>query len=783
MPTQDFNRAMEIFEKACDLPAASRAAFIEQACAGDAALQAEVESLLEHDRTGSAFDAMADGGMVGALAGSLGADQEGGALDRLGPYRILRKIGEGGMGEVYEAEQESPRRRVALKIIRSGQLSPKLVRRFENEAYVLGKLQHPGIAHIYESGMVRHEGRDQPFFAMEFIDGVRITSYADERRLGLRQRLALFAHVCDAVQHAHQKGVIHRDLKPGNILVVDRESPSTTGGTDYRSSTEFDGVGQPKVLDFGVARVTDGDMQAVTAQTDLGQLIGTLAYMSPEQVAGDSSKLDTRCDIYALGVVLYQLLTNRLPLDVAGQSIAEAARMIRDDDPTPVSVIDRTLRGDVETILIKALDKDPTRRFATAAELAADLRRFLRDEPIAARPASAIYNMRKFARRNRGLVGGLVATFLVLLIGATGTTIGLLSALRANNELAKTNQVLEQTNADLERVSAFQSTQLTGIDVPGLGQHIRADLLDSIEESERVAIESGLANVNYTDLARSALDGFIFDRTINTVRDEFSEQPVLRARLLQDLSTVLRRLGILDQAVDPQSHALQIRRQELGADHPDTLASMEESGYLHQELGDYGRAESFYNEAWQVSRRLHGDDDLRTLAAQSNMATIQYLKGELASALDSANAVLAGYDALGSPDEELATMSVLGAIHVELSQYDEAEQVQRETLKRRRAIFGDDHHSTQQSIANLAELLSKIGKYEEAQKLSEEALAIRQRLSGNDHPDTADSLAQLGDVLSTRGKLNEAEPLLRDAVATHRRLPNATPTTTKARVG
>lgn len=774
--SRDFDRAVRIFEQACELPPEERAAFLEHACTGDSALQAEVESLLAHDRAGTTFDAMVDGGMVEALADSLGTVSRDGALNQVGPYRIIRRIGEGGMGEVFEAEQESPRRRVALKVIRSGQLSPNIVRRFEHEAFVLGQLQHPGIAHIYESGVVSLDGRDQPFFAMEYIDGVRITTHADGHGLDKRRRLALFVHVCDAVQHAHQKGIIHRDLKPGNILVVDREPRSGKGTSSTRNGTECDNVGQPKVLDFGVARMTDGDMQAITMQTDAGQLVGTLAYMSPEQVAGDSSKLDTRCDIYALGVVLYQLLTDRMPLDVSGRSIAEAARIITDDDPTPASMIDRSLRGDIETILIKALDKDPARRYATAAELAADVRRYLRDEPIAARPASAIYNIRKFARRNRGLVGGLVATFLVLLLGAAGTTIGLLSALRANDELARTNSTLaaanlalEQTNNDLKKVSEFQSSQFTGIDVPALGQHIRTDLLDSAAEVEP-PIESVLADVNFTDLARSALDAFIFSRGINTINNQFSDQPMLQARLLQDVATVQRQLGILNQAVAPQRQAMNIRRRELGNDHPDTLKSVEALGQLQQDLGEYDLAEKHYKEAWTANRRLHGDSHLRSLAGQSNMGSIEYAQGNLEAAAELTRTALDSYEALGNPIEALATMSVLGSILVEQSKFEEAEQVLRETLRRRRSALGGDDSMTLRSMTNLARLLHKIGKYKEGQALTEESLATYKRLLGDDHPETVEARMLLGDLLTARGKLSEAEPILRDALAAQRRL-------------
>jgi len=326
---------------------------------------------------------------------------------RLGRYTIRRVLGEGGMGTVYEAEQESPRRTVALKVIRAGYLSPGLLRRFELESQVLGRLQHPGIAQIYEAGVFCDHADDEasnhraptpiPFFAMEFINGVPLTDFAAGRKLGTRQRLELLTKVCDAVYHAHQKGVIHRDLKPSNILV--------------------DESGQPKILDFGVARATDSDIQQTTMQTGAGQLIGTVPYMSPEQVGGDPLELDTRSDVYALGVIAYELLAGRLPYNLQRKMVHEAARIIREDEPTRLSSINRTLRGDVETIVAKALYKEKTHRYQSAEALASDIRRYLKDEPIAARPASTWYQASKFARRNRGLVTGLGAAFVFLFAG------------------------------------------------------------------------------------------------------------------------------------------------------------------------------------------------------------------------------------------------------------------------------------------------------------------------------------------------------------------------------
>jgi transcriptional regulator with AAA-type ATPase domain len=318
----------------------------------------------------------------------------------IGRYRILRLVGEGGMGAVYEAEQDHLRRTVALKIIKPGLASPELLRRFEQESQALGRLQHPGIARIYDAGTADTGFGPQPYFAMELIRGCTLGDYVRERNLNVPEKLELVAKVADAVHHAHQRGLIHRDLKPANILVDD--------------------TGQPKVLDFGVARVTDRGAPS-TVQTDVGQIVGTLAYISPEQVLGDPLEIDTRSDVYALGVMLYELLAGRQPYNI-GTMLHEAIQVIREEDPVRLSVVDRSYRGDIEIIAAKALEKDKGRRYASAAELASDIRRYLKDEPIVARPPSTSYQLQKFARRHKAMVLGIAAVFAVLIAGVVVST-------------------------------------------------------------------------------------------------------------------------------------------------------------------------------------------------------------------------------------------------------------------------------------------------------------------------------------------------------------------------
>ncbi|MHC4942509.1 MAG: protein kinase domain-containing protein [Planctomycetota bacterium] len=429
--------------------------FLDRACEGDAQLRKEVEKLLAHDFHGKEAKGKFKPGMgrdllAGAIASSSREPGEVGSAppksplpERIGQYRILEKIGEGGMGTVYLAEQDHPLRRVALKVIRPDLFSPSLLKRFQFEAEVLGRLQHPGIAQILEAGQVDTGGGRLPYFAMEYVEGIGLRSYAKKHDLGIRSRLELVARICDAAHHAHLKGIVHRDLKPDNVLVVDVSTTTTSNGV-----REFARLGQPKVLDFGVARATDSDVQMTTIQTDIGKLVGTITYMSPEQVEGDSSLLDARSDIYALGVLLYELLSGRLPFDLRNKPVPEAARIIREEEPTRLGSIRTVFRGDIDTIVCKALEKDRERRYASAAELAADIRRYLANEPIIAHPPSTFYQLRKFAKRNKGMVAGLVLAFLILVVGFISSLTFAVRATRGESEARRAEYRHSLTAAD-----------------------------------------------------------------------------------------------------------------------------------------------------------------------------------------------------------------------------------------------------------------------------------------------------------------------------------------------
>ena len=698
-----------------------------------------------------------------------------GEASRIGPYRLLQKIGEGGMGEVWEAEQESPlRRRVALKVIKWGMDTKEVVARFESERQALALMDHETVARVYAAGAT-DQGR--PYFVMECVKGVPITEHCDRHRLTTRERLVLVAHVCEGVQHAHQKGIIHRDLKPSNILVT------------FESDRAV-----PKIIDFGVAKATAQRLTEITLFTELGVLIGTPEYMSPEQAEMTQQDVDTRTDVYSLGVVLYELLTGVLPFDsreLRRGGPLELRNRIREEQPSKPSAkvsslgdvsqeaarkrrtdrgsLTRQLRGDLDWITMKAMDKDRTRRYGTVSELAADIGRYLRNEPVLAGPPSLLYRSRKFAARHRAGLIVAAAAFLTL----AGLAV---------------RERIQARRIATERDTAVQvSNLLTGL----------------FEVSD-----PGEARGN-TITAREVLD-----RGAEVIEKRLADQPVIQAHMMDTVGRVYESLGLYDRAEPMLMSALEIRRRVLGDRHPDTLRSINNAGSLRHNQGKLEDAERYHREALEGFRRVLGDDDPDTLRAMKNMGDLLYALGKMQEAepyyreaLEKLRRVLGNDDAdtlttiasMGSlleaqgklPEAELhyrealeGRLRVLGREHPDTlesqnfmgfvlqqqGKLQDAEPYYREALEGRRRVFGDDHSRTLQSVSNMGSLRKAQGKLQDAEVYYREALQGYRRALPKDHPDTLLAIGNVASVLWARGDLQEAEMYLREVLDAYRRV-------------
>jgi serine/threonine protein kinase len=651
------------------------------------------------------------------VAGNGVADGEATAASRssvmIGRYRVLRLLGEGAMGSVFLAEQENPHRIVALKVIKPGFVNSELLRRFDQEADALGRLQHPGIAQIYEAGTADSGFGPQPYFAMEFIAGWSLLEFAEERHLNSRDRLKLMAKICDAMNHAHQRGIIHRDLKPGNILVDD--------------------AGQPKILDFGVARVTDSDTEK-TRQTDMGQLIGTLAYMSPEQVLADPLELDIRSDVYALGVITYELLAGKLPYDTDGKALHEIVQSIRETDPVPLSSIQRIYRGDVDTIVAKALEKDKARRYASAAELAADIRRYLADEPIEARPPSTSYQLKKFARRNRALVAGAAAVVVVL---AAGVVVSTWQAVRARRAEASANAVSDFLQNDLlAQASAANQSKPTTKPDPDLK-------------------------------VRTALD-----RAAERITGKFARQPEVEAAIRDTIGQTYMDLGLYPEARKQLESALALYRRVEGPDNPKTLNAAWRLGVVDEKQGKFAEAEALQSQTSESMRRVLGPDNNDTLKSMTSLGIVYMLQGKYPQAEALFNQILESDRRVLGPEDfqTLRCMHSLGAVYLYEGKYAQAEALYVKILEIDGRVLGPEHPSTLLAMNNLATLYSSQGKYAQAESLYSQILEIDRRVSGPEHPDTLLCINGLAGTYNAEGKYAQAEALYSETVELQRRV-------------
>lgn len=745
----------------------------------------------------------------------------GDVIDR---YKLLEKLGEGGMGSVWMAQQAEPvKRRVALKIIKLGMDTREVVARFEVERQALALMDHPHIAKVLDAGTTS-SGR--PYFVMELVRGVPITNYCDQAKLGLSERLELFHRVCHAIQHAHHKGIIHRDVKPSNILV-----------------SEQDNSALPKVIDFGIAKATSGELTDQTLYTMFSQVVGTPAYMAPEQAESNGLDIDTRADIYSLGVLLYELLTGTKPLEFKRADLAgyeEMLRMIREEDPAKPSTrisslgqdadaiagkrrvntqsLHRHLQGDLDWIVMKALEKDRSRRYETANGFAEDIAHYLNDEPVDAAPPSARYRLNKLLQRRKKTVIFAATIASLLIAGSVGTGIGWWKTTKANKSLdralaekefalgqeemqrrlAQQNELRAQEEAEratqaeaatkaraeeLEQVAAFQAEQLSKLDVDLMGIRMRAALLAAVPKTRRSALEQKLASVNFTNLALGTLRDNLFERTIATIDQQFETQPLVRAQLLQTTAITWRDLGLLETALDPQQRALALRRNELGAEHQATLDSLNATGNLYKDLGRFNEAELCYREALDVTRRIFGDDHPSTLASIGNMGLLLSDQGNFNEAVPYYRDALEGMRRVLGDEHPSTLLSInnMGLLLQSQGKLAEAEPISREALEGFRRVHGDEHPLTLRAANNLGILFQAQGRFAEAERFHLEALEASRRILGDEHPTTLTFLSNLGGISAAQKKFSSAEAYCGEAVEGLRRvLGNDHPSTLNA---
>ena len=732
MPPPDFRRLIDILGEAMSLPASERDAFVARACGDDAQLLAEARSLLA-EANATSFE---------AVTARVGARIERAATglkklpEKIGPYKIIGLLGEGGMGLVYHAEQTSPiRREVALKVARTGLRGESARARFDAERQALAVMDHPNIARIYDAGAT-DDGA--PYFVMELVHGEPITTYCDQHRLEIDERVTLFGKVCRAVQHAHIKGVIHRDLKPSNILV-----------------STVDGVAEPRIIDFGIAKAIEATADAETMHTAFGSVIGTLEYMSPEQAGGHA--IDTRSDVYSLGVILYELVTGSLPFESAALRAAgpaEAQRLIRDTDPptparrftstvsraeiararsTDPRALEKRLEGDLGWIILKAIEKDPARRYQSASDFAADLDRLRKSQPVEAGPPSRRYRASRFVRRHQT---GVVAASVVLVALVAGITLATAGFVRAKHA---------QAVAESETLRATK---------------IRDFLTNMLAQSRPDKRGSDVTVMEVVD-----------STTAQMARDTtFQEDPLVRADILHALGETYRTLDKYDHAIPLFREAIKLKRSAAGDNTATILISLNKLSESQAESGDLPNAIKTQTEVVALSEKLFGKESDLYSARLSNLGNMYADIGDLARAEAILRESLAiDRRVLGSNNEEMPTsINNLATILVDEGKCEDAIPLHEESLAMRHRMFGEPSAEVATALGNYARSLDCAGRYVEAEVAADSALVMCTTVFGPGHVRTATTRVRLAEALLHTGRAAGAEPLLRSAIATFR---------------
>ena len=718
----------EILGAVLELPPEDRPGFLEDACLGPETRR-EVERFLEAYEEDSAFLE------VPAVAEGPPAPEELAAGTRLGPYRLRRKLGAGGMGEVYLADQEGPiRRQVALKIVRGDGRGRQLAARFAVERQALALMTHPNIARVFDAG---ESASGRPYFAMEAIDGPPITVFCDSRRSSLERRVELMIEVCRGVQHAHQKGILHRDLKPSNVLV-----------------TLEDGRAVPKIIDFGVAKTLVGEGAESTFHTLQGQGVGTPEYMSPEQAAG--GEIDTRTDVYSLGVLLYELLVGAKPLDAAVLQRAGLAvwlHTLQEEDPPAPSrrlrslgaeaedrardrgldgtALERRLRGDLDAIVLKAMSRDPELRYPSAGDLAADLRRHLSFEPVQAAPPRLGYQLRRMIRRHRLAFAAAATVLVALLVAVSGTSLGLVRARKAEDRALS-----EADRANREAVTAREINQF---------------LVEIFQTSEpRRALRPDMTLREVLDLST--------DR----VRGELRAQPQVQARLLQVMGRSYLRLGLPEQARELLEETLRIQRRE-GSGELELAETLYKLSAAHRDLGEYGEGRQLLEEVVALREKQLGGEhpEVGRTLIDLGIAHMNLGDHERAREIYERSLGILEKGSAADPTQVARGLTNLGLLLIHRQEFPEAEEHLERALSLQRGAVGEDHPNLSYSLHNLSLAAVLQGEADRARDLLEQAIEIDERVFGSDHPNITFGLYNLATLHRDQGECPSAEALYR----------------------